>query len=685
MSLATSLMFKAGLDMRPAERALIEFRGKAETIGRTLGTIRTAAVGIGATLGAGFLAGAAAIKSAMDAGAEMETFESRLTTLMGSATEARARMGELFEFASSTPFELTQVVGAEATLRGFGAAAEELMPGLIDFSATVGSDLAQSAIDFGKAWNQGATGLESDTARILRRQIEIRTGTDATKLSLEEFRAAMLETLDEGMFAGGADRLSKTFSGMVSNLQDEWARFRMTVADAGLFDNMKGVLSETLALIGSHREYTAELASLVSGALWGAFKGVAYTIAGMVDMARSLGGWMLIAGEAAADFVSTTAGGLAAIDRRLGALADSAGLTATADGYRTAALGLEEFAQSADAFAAGAAERRATLMGDGSTAVSQLIGLFGRAEEAAKTFGTEAEAAQAKAAGGTGDGVDGKEKKAQDDLLQRFEAAQSFTDSILALGRTQVQEEQALYAERMTALLDYQEQGLVTGQRFTDARVAIEREYADAIALMQEEQAQKDLERRKQYNDTVIGSTSSLLGTIAGLMDENNAKQKAASKAFGIAQIAISTAVGISKAFEQFGWPLGIAPAALVAASGVAQVAAVAQAHQGGMGPSVVYAHQGRGPAPDERDVRVLNTEPVLNSQAGRALGERGVEAINSGRTPQTNLTLNIGRTQQREIFRDELRGGMGQLRSYVTDLVGGGVAPGFSGAAAAA
>jgi hypothetical protein len=51
---------------------------------------------------------------------------------------------------------------------------------------------------------------------------------------------------------------------------------------------------------------------------------------------------------------------------------------------------------------------------------------------------------------------------------------------------------------------------------------------------------------------------------------------------------------------------------------------------------------------------------------------------------PVTQVSLTIGRTQQREIIRDELRGGEGQLRRYVGGLVGSGdLAAGFSGARA--
>jgi hypothetical protein len=79
----------------------------------------------------------------------------------------------------------------------------------------------------------------------------------------------------------------------------------------------------------------------------------------------------------------------------------------------------------------------------------------------------------------------------------------------------------------------------------------------------------------------------------------------------------------------------------------------------------------------------MLRTEPVLNSQAGRALGAQGVEALNSGRMPGAGeLVINLGRTQTREVIREELRSGETQLRRYVS---GQGAVAGFSGGRAVA
>jgi hypothetical protein len=675
VSLLDSLQFKVGLDMKGASRDLHAFADQAKSV---MGKL----AGLGAAVSVGIAAGAAAIKTVMDAGAEMEAFESKLTTLMGSSSAAKARMAELFDFAATTPFEVGPIVAAETTLRGFGAAAEDLMPGLIDFSATLGADLAQSALDFGKAWNQGATGLESDTGRVLRKQIELRAGMDATKMTLAEFRAAMLETLDEGMFAGGAEKLSRTFAGMVSNLEDEWGRFKLEVADAGLFNNMKAVLAATLKYLGDHREEIKRIAELVSGGLWTGFKAVTYTIAAMVDVTHAVAIGISVIVGALHKANETLSNGLGRTFLDMADAAEQLGQGTAASALESLGMRMLDSGEKSRQMSKDAIQLADDMSAVGS-AVIAVNDIFADAEGMAKGLGDEVAGIKTPGdAGATGPDAQAEAKQ---------KAALKFAAEMAALGQTEMEEERARFQERLFQLQAHNDAGLVLGQEYADARAGIEREHDQYIAGLQADAAareaeirdralQEDIARRQAYNSEIISGTSGLLGTIQGLFDESNAEQKAASKIFGLAQVAISTAVGVQKAFADFGWPAGLAPAALVTASGIAQGAAIMQAHQG-TGP--VYLHQGGGPAPDERDVRMLRTEPVLNSQAGRALGAQGVEALNSGRMPGAGeLVINLGRTQTREVIREELRSGETQLRRYVS---GQGAVAGFSGGRAVA
>jgi len=671
-----ALRFRVGADLTDAQRSIVGFAGR-----------------IGTSLAAAFSVGAAAAlaKGFVQAGAEMETFENRLTVMMGSATEARARMGELFEFAAKTPFEVGQIVQAETTLRGFGAAAEELMPGLIDFAATTGADLSQSAIDIGKAWSQGATGLESDWGRVLRKQIELREGTNAAEMALDDFRVALTETLRDGAFAGGAERLSRTFSGMVSNLKDEWGRFQIQVSDAGLFDNVKGVLAETLDLIGQHREEIKSMASVTSTVLWSAFVRVGEAIAVGADgiAAMQLGVNLLVGPVAALG---------EAIIKATQPLRDA--MIVMADH-----LGLPDAAQSAMWLDARIGDVRKSL-GEAKANAMAFVSSFdpnggaltgfrafvAEAERTASEFDPESPAGKGRPAGAPGG--DGGVGPTDEDLTKRFEAAQEFYARLRASRLDDFEAAKALRDAEMSELGAIWQESLISEERVADAKLIIEQNYHEELVRLTaaqdaiRERAHQDeldrIEREKQARiDTMratLDAAASIFGTISDLIVGENERAERAQKTWAHASISIDTAVAAQKAFAQYGWPWGLIPMGAVIAQGIAQHVAVERAHQGG---SFAIGDM----APDERDItiggrrrRVLDQERVvvMNSQAARA-----AEAANAsnGAGGAMSVELTVGRVTQREIMRTEQRSGT-TIRSMIRALAPDGLTPGWSGAA---
>ena len=206
---------------------------------------------------------------AIQTGSELELLENRLSTIMGSAEAAKQRFDELFAEASQSPFDVTSLVEADVTLQAFGLNSRELLGPLQDVAAVMGEDLPQAAQWMAKAFSQGASGMEGDTAKVVRQMVEMREGVSATEMSLTEFREALLETLTDpdGKFAGGAKKLVDTWKGAVSNLEDEWTRFTKDIADAGLFEGAKLTLRSILDLIDDNREAAHALAQIVSDSL----------------------------------------------------------------------------------------------------------------------------------------------------------------------------------------------------------------------------------------------------------------------------------------------------------------------------------------------------------------------------------------------------------------------------------
>ena len=202
-------------------------------------------------------------------GAQMESYETKLTVLTGSADVAQARLEELFRIGSTTPFELDSLIEAEVNLRALGVNAEETLPLVMDFAGAMGVDLASAAVEVGRAMQFGAGAVETISGRALRAQVELRTGSDALKMSTEEFRTELIKTLtdSEGIFAGGTEKLAATFTGMVSNLSDAWFKFQKEISEAGLFEAAQDTLVLILDTLGDNAEVTSQWAKIIGGSL----------------------------------------------------------------------------------------------------------------------------------------------------------------------------------------------------------------------------------------------------------------------------------------------------------------------------------------------------------------------------------------------------------------------------------
>jgi len=252
--------FEIGADTSAFEQAMqndipnAAKRAASKTANAVGAALKAGLAGVAAAATAAGGLGAAVIKSA----SEFETLNMRLVTLMGSTSEAKARMAELAEFAAATPFSLSGLTEAEATLRGFGADAEAALPKVADLAAAMGMDLAEASSAVGRAWAGGAGAADVLRERGVLAAMEMRTGIKATEMSLTDFRKELLVTLDD--FEGGADTLSKTLPGMISTLRDEWDQFARQVADAGFYDASKQALVEIQGLINDNRESIGDLA-----------------------------------------------------------------------------------------------------------------------------------------------------------------------------------------------------------------------------------------------------------------------------------------------------------------------------------------------------------------------------------------------------------------------------------------
>jgi hypothetical protein len=173
-----------------------------------------------------------------------------------------------------------------------------------------------------------------------------------------------------------------------------------------------------------------------------------------------------------------------------------------------------------------------------------------------------AEAARTKTGGG-GNTKDAEAAKAEL-LAKNVEQLKTALEGEIAV-------ESAAYAAKMQLLADYYDgKEELQGERRQYEEMA-EKEHQEKLDAIRNAALYRNLD-----------ATASIFGSISNIMKAQGDKQIAVQKGIASAGVAISTAAGIMKAIEQFGWPGGLLPAAAVAAQGAAQLASINSASASG-------------------------------------------------------------------------------------------------------
>lgn len=211
---------------------------------------------LGIAAGAATAAVYGAVKALGPAGS-IEKYSIQLEVMLGTAEKARQRLQYLRQFASTTPFQLPQVVEAANLMEAFGVFSKRSFTAAGDAAAAFSKDLTEIVRSLGYL-STGRTGeaLES-LARIgVTRPKLAKMGVEFSKTG--ELQSSVQAAMDaviiymERNFGGMMKRQSRTFFGAMSNLKDAvWNAF----ADAG-----KGVvgyateavrmISEAVSLVG---------------------------------------------------------------------------------------------------------------------------------------------------------------------------------------------------------------------------------------------------------------------------------------------------------------------------------------------------------------------------------------------------------------------------------------------------
>jgi hypothetical protein len=194
--------------------------------------------------------------------AEFEKVKVRLNAMFGSVERGTEAFNTFNKIAATTPFTLQDVVEAGATLKAFGADAEELIKPVSDLAAFMGTTATEAAAALGRAFAGGAGAADILRERGILQLVKDSQGIkDLTKITLPEFRAALEKTITDPSVgvAGATDKLSKTLSGLFSNLADSFTRLMAALGDIAAGSVFRTGVSALTTLFGSMAESLKEI------------------------------------------------------------------------------------------------------------------------------------------------------------------------------------------------------------------------------------------------------------------------------------------------------------------------------------------------------------------------------------------------------------------------------------------
>ena len=199
------------------------------------------------------IAVAALGKHAISTASEFESLRTRLVTMYGSVNAGTKAFQTFARVAATTPFAVKSVVEAGAQLKAFGVDAEDNIKAVADLAAFMGTDVVEAANAMGRAFAGGAGAADVLRERgVLNLIKEFKGIDDITKLTLPEFREALLESIADPSagIAGATTALADTFEGSYSNMMDSVDRLSAKMGDA-LLPTAKAVTDGITSMINS--------------------------------------------------------------------------------------------------------------------------------------------------------------------------------------------------------------------------------------------------------------------------------------------------------------------------------------------------------------------------------------------------------------------------------------------------
>lgn len=238
--------------------------------------------GIGSMVAGAFAVGSIVSfgRAVLDATAKNETLITSFKVMLKSKEEANRLMGQLVEFAKTTPFELSDVAEASKRLMAFGVNVNDIESNLRklgDVASGVGAPLGDIAYLFGTIKTQGRA-MTVDINQFANRGIpiweelskitgkngiELRKYVEEGKVGFKDIEQVFTNlTKEGGTFFNLMNEQSDTLSGKISNLSDSWSQFLVIIGEktAPALKQAFSDISEILATITYELKYKEKVA-----------------------------------------------------------------------------------------------------------------------------------------------------------------------------------------------------------------------------------------------------------------------------------------------------------------------------------------------------------------------------------------------------------------------------------------
>lgn len=183
--------------------------------------------------------------------AEFESLSKQLETVTKSSAKAEEGMAWVQAFAQKTPYELDKVASAFAKLTSYGFDPKTILEPIGNAASGMQKDLDQAVEAFADATRGEFERLKEFgiNAQVTGNQVTLsymQNGQQMEKTVTKnaENMGKALSGIWTDLFAGGMENQMTTFSGRLSNLLDAATRGIQTFMGAGLFDSIKGALSD---------------------------------------------------------------------------------------------------------------------------------------------------------------------------------------------------------------------------------------------------------------------------------------------------------------------------------------------------------------------------------------------------------------------------------------------------------